>query len=85
MVCECGTFDGLVMMLETGKQCTHKSGQSPLPSSSFEGEPNRSLNFRSQGTVLSINLTHYTKRFEMHAIRFVLFYYATFAKYIHSS
>ena len=54
VVCECRTFDGLVMMLETGKQCTHKSGQSTLPSSSFEGEPNRSLNFRSQGTVLSI-------------------------------
>ena len=42
------------MMLETGKQCTHNFVQSPLPSSSFEREPNRSLNFRSLGTVLSI-------------------------------
>ena len=46
-------------------QYTHKSGQSLLPSSSFEHEPNRSLNFRSQGTVLSINLTQHTKIFEM--------------------
>ena len=73
------------MILETGKQCTHKSGQSPLPSSSFKREPNRSLNFRGQGTVLSIKLTQYTKIFEMQAIRFVPSHYATFAKYIHSS
>ena len=85
VVCECRTFDGLVMMLDTGKQSTHKSGQSPLPSSSFEREPNRSLNFRNLGTVLSINLTQYTKTFEMQAIRFVPFHYATFAKYVHSS
>ena len=59
-------------MLETGKQCTHKSGQSPLPSSSFEREPNRSLNFRSLGTVLSIIKPNtYTKILEMQAIRFV--------------
>ena len=85
MVCECRTLDGLVMMLETGKQCTHKSGQSPLPSSSFEREPNRSLNFRSLGTLLSINLTQYTKMFETQAIRFVPFHDATFAKYVHCS